>query len=689
MKRFSKVIVALLILFSGIFVAACGEPADLKIVLSAESVVINLGEDSATQIVNAKPVGIDVNSLSLAYDNTYFEISSSGKLSDGSFDLTVTSKGDMPCEDIEVTVKAGSSVQTSFKVSIVIPLNDITVNNNLFVAFDGNEDVVLNLLNETTFDPIGTEQKNVEFLIYDENQQKYVSEIEMFAKVVDGYLIVNKEVKTFGKIKLMVQSLDNSTISKEFEVEVIPSTKFFAEHISMVADFGGGYSNASAIQISDINDSLKGVNLSINKAGSIYELSTFNLKVTIPKALGVAVDVDSDSANNVMAYLTVNKTSYPVGENIVTEFAFDSLNLKSCLADLYLKFYYEAENLKNINKLSSCFVKTDNGVEDSLKVYINVPVDEIAVYYNKEINTNNNTTYTIYNSYSGTGMGSEFIFTTVPVNATEQTFKVVTMDNVRLNVWNSAENCYDQLAVDSTFIGGSTIYIAGDNSGVGSLKLACGTKEITLNFVIKKGASLLGFVSAIGESDFEFDKTVYIESGVPAGTDVYLYAPGTNETDLICDGLTIEPVGDNYYKITLTSNQVGTKDYTIATENGYSIKLTAITIDAITEATLKIASGSENSSSIGKAPVYDVNSGDLKELAVKYGFTVPLEYQLNNSAEISGIKYGFVDMVIGKDIVTPYTLDYYNFVPTEGMVYGNSSVVISSQNIKNANLVTG
>ena len=159
MRKLSKFLVVFVMLISGFLFAACGQDTKPEIKFSQSNVVIYLNENNSSQTINASLIGANVDMLSFAYDNTYFTITPSGKLSDGSFDLTISAKGDVGCEVVEVMVRAGAHLQNSFFVTIVVELEDIIPSENAYVAFNTESGAKLNLFNEVTFAPSTTKQK--------------------------------------------------------------------------------------------------------------------------------------------------------------------------------------------------------------------------------------------------------------------------------------------------------------------------------------------------------------------------------------------------------------------------------------------------------------------------------------------------------------------------------------------------
>lgn len=683
MKNFSKIVLAIALFVMGVFVTACGKPQNKEIKLSESEVVINLTEEVTSATITAELVGINVDALSFSYDNTCFWVSAK-KTANQMFEITVASRGEIGCDDVEVIVYAGASVTAKFKVTIVVPVVDIKTTEGISVAFDGTEKVV-NLYGTLTFSPENTKQTGVTFEIYNRDEQTYVTEIEGYAKISGNYLVISENYDNFDNdIVVVVSSSHNSEIRKEFSVKVIPNTIYLANQVTMLVE-----TNAA----DNYNALTQDCNLTIQNA----ELQTFKVLAYFPKTAGLVIDVDAnvDQQNNVMQYLNVQKRTYEEdysGDGVVdlvNEFTFTSSNLKSAQARLYFKFSYAAEGLKNNTSLQSNFVKLGEDVASFVNVNISVPVTGLTVLDKGVVS--NQKEFTIYKSYVEGMAGTEIVVSTMPLNSTEQTLIIQTIEGVKVLVKSEAGTGYKQLSEADEFKGGTSLFISGEGSELSGKLVICSKfnleTNIELTFNIKNGATGLGFaIDKDPDASTSAVKDIAVECGDDVGAVVLLYAPGANLDDLIYPtDLTISPDGDGYFSVLVKSSLVGEFSHTIKTSNGFKVILNVQSIQTLTAIDVAIKSTDSNVEGIGK---YSTEGGSLATLSMKYGYNIPLEIIQNENANISSIKFYFVDAVLGDEVYpNVYAGEYKNFEFKNLADYKTASSVIDAALLKNSHII--
>ncbi len=673
MKKISTLVLVLMLACFGIFVTACGESGEQDILLSQSKVVIYLGEtESNTAVITATPQNVNVDKLSLFYDNTNIMVSSSDKKSDGSFDLSIIANGERGCEDVEVTVRAGANVQKTFLVTVVVPVQDIVATSDISIPFEG-EEVRYNLRNILKFEPETTKQTNVSFSILTES-------LDGLAAIDGDYLILSPEYNLFDSdLRLVVQSLDKSEIRKEFSVKVVPNTRYFASEIEMFQLVGGA----------EVPLSAEGYTLNIED-GMFSE--PFEILIRIPTSLGIDVDVNSliNEQTNICGFVSYTKVSEVVNSYLEVIFEFESLNLKTGVGNLYFTFAYTNASAKD---LSSTFVITEDKILDGLPIEILVPTKGIKITTDCEVDASG--AYIIFENYNAdTAKGTQFVISTIPNNATEREFVIENITNVDVYIWLQESSSYKKLADGDIITSGISIYVCGGIEGPASLLIKKKVEDgqvspisETMQFIVQSGASGLGFVNSETDTKGVAKKEIAVECGDEQGTSVILYAPGAKLSDLNYDaGLLISLKTTNYYEVKVVSNEVGIKNYVISTANGFEVSLTVETIQTITNANVLLESNIQDLAGVGKIKIED---GSLASISIQYGYSLALKYEVDANAEIAAINYYFGDALLGTaPYVNAYSEDYINFSKDVILEYAKYSSVVSTQNIKEADLLT-
>lgn len=682
MKKISTFLLVVMVTLFGTFFSACGEDANKDIFLSHSNVTIYLGEtEENLEVVNAKPQNVSVNSLSIFYDNTNINITQSEKKSDGSFDLYITPNGEAGCEEVEVIVKAGADTQKAFYVSVVVPVTDISVEDDITIPFSGTE-IKYNLANALTFAPETTKQKNIAFELLTEG-------LDGKASIEGNYLVLSEDFNVFNsEINLVVQSLDKSEIRKEFSVIVVPSTKFYAGEIQMFKVDGGAENAISA-------DGYV-VNIENNEFSSPLEFV-----VRIPKTLGIGVDVATlhNEQLNISQYLTYQKTSEEValagGTYVEYTFTFESLNLKTGKGNLYFNFYYLTGD--EAGELSSVFAITESAVVDCIPLEILIPLKQIGVSTTCEQDVGG--AYKIYKSYNlDAAFGSEFIINSVPMNATEKTLILKALTNVKVYKWDNTSASYVEIFAGEQILAGTSLFVCGNIEGSASIVIEKYTAEgtpsaisKTINFVVLSGATSLGFVETVGSTDVVSTKEIAVECGNAEGTSVILYANGTKLADLVYNGdLFIQPWGGDpnsaYYEVKVVANEAGQKEYVISTANGYEVTLIVNAIKTITEVNISLKNQSQDTSGVHNV---QTTLGSVSEFSIEHGYSAGLSYEIDEDAEIAKINYYFADAVLGEEeYLSAYAASYLNFNAATAVDYINYSMVVNTQNLKESHLIT-
>ena len=695
MKKISSILVAIMVAVFGFALTACGKDPEVAIILSQTNVEILLDENGeGSAVVTAKPQGLSVGSVSLDYDNSNINITPS-RNSDGSFNLLITPKGQNGCNNVEVKVGMRGKATATFFVTVVVGLKDIIVlNETVVVPFNSNA-MSYNLLENLTSDPILQRPLGIDFSI---NK-------ELAGLSVDGnYLKLDENFSDFDEILTVTATSTekvDAPIFKTFYVKIVPNVVYYADQIIMQVDQGSGIAARD-----DENNILKDAETGECKYNLVVEnsdMSTFDVYVRIPTALGIEVGVDSltNPQTNIMQAILINSQKSKLveidgKEYTQTVFSFETANQNPMVGRLYFEFKY-----KNYNNalLNNSFVVAVDESGNNLKagyitLNIEVPLTEVltntdcAIYEGK---------YVVFSNYANMS-GEEFAFIANPQTATQKTYKVTEITNLIVKYWDVDLREHKALEITSDADGnlvypeinfGTKLFIVAEGVGFGTLKVeAKGKSEpITkiLNFDCKDGATGLCFVEDEGEPDGTTDdKTVLIECGDNAT--VCLYAPGATNIDFEdenkIEGLTISATATaGYFNLEATLLEPDTKTYTINTANGYVLTLNVEAIKTLQEAIIKAPADIAENSAIGRI---EVNAGrELLSVSLKNGYSLPLEFVTTPNAELSSIKYSFCEST--EDEV--YNAAYISFASNRNMFADPSyDYSVNSNVVKRNNL---
>ena len=670
MKKLSLIILSFAIIFTGFFVSACGSKSEGKITLSQENVVLYLGENEDNSVtINAKVEGIKVERLRLYYDNSNINIKSSSKKEDNSFDLTIKAITTLSVDPIQVRVEASKDVTAVFYVEVSLPLTSISVQENLYIPYSGN-DVEFNLNDKLIFTPQGTKQTDV-FYEFIDNQPEGV-------EIVDGILKIAaaEYIYSSAPIKIKVQSAEvgKSAIMNQFEVFVLQNVKAYANEIVFETNYNGS--------INEMNNS--NFELKIEDK----TLSVFDVFVKIPKDLGISVELDSKrtsyESGNILDIIDCSTLSYVEGEFSVHKFIFSTTKQLSGNGNLYFNFFYE--NYKSDERLNSSFVKVKNAnnydLIDCLGIDVVIPIKGIFVKTSCITNVNGN--YVIYKNYNTTTMqyGTEFSFGADPVNTTQTQLSIIklsaNLDVYRVNGTKVLEG--------ETILVNEKLYIKGNSSTPESaylgniFKVESGLINKEIKFDISSGATMFGFVSNAGDTNAKATTDIAVEQGDESN--FYIYAPGASLSDIVYDSLVMEFLREGDWFVGLVKGvEIGKKAYAISTNNGFTITLNLTTIARINNVIIQLKEGT--TAGVGK-----VSTEGYLSFALKYGYSVELEYMVGDNSEIAKINYYFYDTMIGetRDAYDEYAVSPEELIESDYELYSN---VVNTQNLVQQNLVTG
>ncbi len=701
MKKISMLIMSIAILCVGVLFSACTQNGEASITLSQNNATIFLGETENNQVsILATLKNVDVNKLDLVYDTSFVTISQE-KNTDGTFTITVKSLIDYGTKPIAVEVKASNKASAVFYIDIVLPLQNIVAKDNLYIAYNG-EKTSYSLIDFISFEPEGTVQKGVEFTVQEESEQYHIENNKL---VVEAGV----DVAQLSQIKVnavsTVISEGKEPVSAELNIKLLPNIKLLADSISVSVDYNG-----DKLPLQD-----KSYELTIKKELDGYKLSTFEIEVVIPQSLGIEVDLDSSSfgglSTNILNYLSYSRrhtldTTNASNIKDVYTFTFETKSSLQGKGDLRMKYWYK--DYSSDNNLSANFIaKVENEIVEKLSLTAIMPITSIEVRTDCVLNTDTNI-YTIYNNYKGV-YGEAFTLVALPEGTGQRTIVLEKTEDSELLVYNSKGNLlpfiryiYDENGTlietknnQQEITSGETIYIKGANKNTESLIYfsSISDKESatkgTLSFNVSNGTSALGFVDDTEST--ELKEEIVLNAEINNSTVTYLLAPNAKVSDFTKDeNVTIEPVlgKDNYFKVTFSALKIGKQNYTIKTINGYKVIATLNVIQPLENVVLKLKDNSQYLAGIGDyAPKNSDN--DLINISVEKGYSIALDYVINQNAQISSIKYSFYNPqnidVYGDEIDKLKDVYNYNY-PT---LFDELSVVLNNQNLIQNNILTG
>lgn len=705
MKKLSYLILSVLLVLSCGLFSACDKAEEPKITLSATNVSIYLGEtENNTVVVNAKPENVDVSILDVVYDTTYIKITQSEKLPDGSFNLTIVSKvvdfGTTAPISVEIYAGDASAV---FYVDLILPVTAITANPDTFVAYNGTQ-TSINLTKCISFEPAGTKQTGVEFALVDELSYAYIEGNYLIINADAGANFVGGEIPTI-KINANSTVEGKNSIGTELSVKVIPNIQLLANSISVKLNYNG----ADDIALEDLD-----YNLSITKNSLTgeYQIAPFVVKIAIPSALGIEVDVDSQTggglATNILNYLTYSKSTSQDKSNLsnildVYTFTFDIKSIAQGEGQLRFKYTYTDSTYKDEADLSATFVgvATNGDLLENIKVNVLMPITSISVSTDCTLNASDQ--YIIYKNYESGVYGTKFAFVAEPQGTIQTNLVLVKSADCTLVIKNSRgqllpfeyNDATDRLECPIT--SGEAIYVQGGANVLDTLRcfsLASGkegiVKEITFN--VLEGGSGLGFVDNYDDVLGEDARTIYMQHDTPS--EVLVYSPGTSLVDFSYNSTFVsisntEKTG--YFKITFKDLAVGEHTLKISLINGYTITATVRVIEHLTEVNVELGDNVSHLAGVGSLKVED---GDVINIALQNGYSALLNYVTNSGANVSSIGYSFFEPNIdvydkGIENYKNVTADnYLTLIGVNDYDFVNISTHLSTQNLNLTNLLT-
>ena len=678
MKKFSLMIMSVVLLCFCTLFSACTPKNPASIKLSKTNATIYLGETENNEVsVNATLNNVDVKSLDLVYDTTYINVSQS-KNQDGSFTIVVSSKISVGTNAIAVEVKAGKIASAIFYVDIVLPVERIVPKENLFVAYNKQE-TKFNLLNCITFEPAETKQTDVEFTLVEESENYSISGNILTIK--EGLNLTNEQIKV--NVESTVEG--KSDVATQLNIKLIPNVKLLANSIQTLLDYNGE---------ENIAVENKSYELSIEKKSTGFVLSTFKVKIAVPQALGLNVDIDLSIAPNILDYLSYSKMyTVDTANNLdMYTFAFESKSGGQGEGNLRFKFSYKDYPL--VDELSSSFVgldKQNNSLIESIKVVVTMPITGIEVQTDCLQNTSKE--YILYKNYNN-AYGQAFRFVALPEGTTQD--KLILQkatDNLLL-----CDSKGNSLEFDDNnkceIMSGDVIYIKGGDSIAETLKCYSATegKEsifVEVNFSIVDGATALGFVDDNNSTATKEEISLNVE--IDDKISAYIYAPGLEDIADFTYDTSVEIKSDvkkDYFVATFSANEIGKKSYTFATANGFIITAHINVIQPITSTLLKLKDNAEFVSGVGQYALDD-ETNDLINLSMENGYSAQLDFVVNPNAKISKVRYSFY-MPEENDVYSEEFANLKNIKPEdyENINFEEISSILNTQSLIKYNLIS-
>lgn len=683
MKKFSVMFMSIVLLCFCTLFSACTPKNPASITLSKTNATIYLGETENNEVaVTATLNNVDVKSLDLVYDTTYINVSQT-KNQDGSFTIVVASKVSIGTNAIAVEVKAGKLASAIFYVDIVLPVERIVAKENLFVAYN-KEETKYNLLNCITFEPAGTKQTDVEFTLVEDSENYSISGNILTIK--EGLNAINEQIK----VNVVSTVEGKSDVATQLNIKLIPNVKLLANNIQTLLDYNGE---------ENIAVENKTYELSIEKKSTGFVLSTFKVKIAVPQALGLNVDVDLSITPSILDYLSYSKmhtqdTTNATNVKDVYTFTFEAKSGGQGEGYLRFKFYYA--DYPSTEELSSCFVgydKLNNSLIESINVVVTMPISSIEVQTDCLQNAGNE--YILYKTYNN-AYGQAFRFVAIPEGTSQNELILQKTTDSNLSLCDSKGN---SLVFDDNnnckIKSGDVIYIKGGETRAETLKCysAIEGKEsiyVEANFSIVDGATALGFVDSNTSTDTKEEISLNAEVGKVVSA--YIYAPGVVGIADFTYDTSVEiksDVNQDYFVASFPTSEVGKHTYTFATANGFIITAHVNVIQPITNASVILKDNAEYISGIGQFDL-DKNTNELLNISIENGYSVELDFIVNLNATISHIQYSFYEPVYENVYV-----DYFEKlkiknagVYSDSVTFTDISSILNTQSLVKYNLIS-
>ena len=665
MKKFSFLILSILLMGIGVLLSACAPSGGQKINLDKTSATIYLGEtENNTVTINASLVNVDVKYLDLVYEPSNLVNISQVKNSNGTFTLTITSNAEKNVDPVAVEVKAGKYASATFYVEVVLPVKQILQKENVYLAYNGKA-TSYNLYDFISFEPSETKQKNVNFTLLTENDKlKIEGNTLTIGEGVDIDKIENIEINAVSSAE------GKANVSCNLNLKLVPNVKLLANKFDVKAN----YNNSE----STINQN--GYTLTLSKKDGKYTIQEFSITIIIPRDLGIDVDIDVSGGGygtSILNYLSCSKSHTTTTENDVYTFLFDAISSIQGTADLKFKYFYKNELYKKDTSLSSVFVcaegdKAENQEIDKISVTVTIPVAEIDVDTNAEKTTEEN--YIVYNNYATGVLGEKFKFLAKSGDGDviQKTLILEKPNNSNLTIFDKTgkaltfkeiKNDKDEIiSYEAEIQSGAEIFVKGENVNTNQETLTVyskddKTKKAEIKIVVNQGISALGFVESTDDSSSINKNVVLYANRGGAELTWYIYAPNANASDLkgyqeknTTPPLTIKGVSEggsvvkNYFLVSFPVGEIGEFNYIIESVNGYQIKATVIVTEKLENVSIDFKDNASYVSGIGE---YKFDEGSLINLSIQNGYIVELDYIANANAKISDVKYSFYEPQVG------------------------------------------
>jgi len=710
MKKFTLTLFSILLVFCGVFFAACEkENKNGKIYASKNNITIELGKsENNSESFYITQEGVDVDRLVFSYDSTDILVNQE-KISNSDFLITVKSISEISIDSIEVKVFAGKYAKTSFYVTVTLPVESITAKENIYIPYN-NQESSINLLSYLNFYPDETKQKDVQFKIVDkinlpeedkyQNIKDYVIDDEK-AWIVGKNLFINKTAKSdfnFNTNKYFVvveaESLNSENIKTLMIVEVMPNPELLMENFS--------------VYINDVmvTEKVKKQSLNLNKDSNYNLTQDFVVKVEVPSMFNIDVDiakfVGTDNSKNILNVLSYTKQTQVVGAKDVITFTFESYSANQCIENV-LKFNYSYKDMQEDNLEFEALDKNNS----ELLIDVVLPIESITVKTDavKEAGK-----YIVYTNYASGTLGTEFSFIANPTQTIQNNFVLVVENNTELSFKNINGEEIELIKLANSEIATDYASIYGEDPTEEQYyiefksadRLFIKAKEVNDDITVKvfckgtnKKSELTLIKSEISSESISFvdsafaskpdvpvtAKTINLALGDESevSTEAFIYAKDASLSHFKYDnGINIEDINNGYFKILINESAVGVKNYTISTVNGFELYLTVNVVKKITTAEIALE---ESQGEIAGVKNFDDETEGIYKISIQKGYSVPFEYLINEGAEILKINYSYFN----DDTTDFYSFEFNNTFAN--LTYGSSTKIVGINKVDDKNIL--
>ncbi|MBE7082148.1 MAG: hypothetical protein E7378_00490 [Clostridiales bacterium] len=424
MKKFSVILMAILITVFGAFFSACEKKeSNAKIELDKSSVSIYLGEtENNTVVVRATTIDFSTEMLVVKYDNTNIDITPR-KTSDNTFDLIVSSKVTIGTNPIIVEVSA-KGAEANFSVELVVPVEQIVAEQNLYVPYD-NQSTMINLYDHLTFYPTGTKQTGVTFSLAEESSNFEIK--GNYLEIKAGLLSEGSGLDFGEEVSVVVDSVSSeegkSDVATEMVIKIVPNIKWLAKEIDVKVE-------TDSASFSNFENKTYELNVAKSPLDGSYDLGTFKTQILIPAELGIDVDVDKNfsimggqpiqNISNILQYdreytqeSLINGGATRLYDKYVFIFRVDTL--RQGVGCLSFKYTYKNYNESGLETSYAFYDNTTSAIVSSINVSVSMPITEIDFSTTcNQTSVGASVQYHIYQNYSNDVLGGKFIFSALP-----------------------------------------------------------------------------------------------------------------------------------------------------------------------------------------------------------------------------------------------------------------------------------